>query len=111
MFTGKHDPDDIADFYRSYGVETVVVKLGAEGLFAKNGQEQFDLPAHKAKVIDTCGAGDAACGGFLYGYVQGWDLKRCARLANAVGGLTVQCMGGSEGVKSLDETLAFMETL
>jgi len=61
-------------------------------------------------VIDTTGAGDAACGGFLYGFLQGWGLQQCARLANAVGGLTVQAMGGAEGVQSLEETLAFMES-
>jgi hypothetical protein len=36
-------------------------------------------------------------------------LPRAVQLANAVGGLTVQTMGGPEGVKSLEETLAFIE--
>ena len=38
-------------------------------------------------------------------------LKRCGRLANAVGGLTVQRMGGSEAVESLEKTIDFMESL
>jgi sugar/nucleoside kinase (ribokinase family) len=108
-YTGKHSPEDIADFYMSFGVETVMVKLGSEGLFVKNGEELHYVAAHKVPVVDTTGAGDAACGGFLYGYINGWDLLRCGRLANAVGALTVQTMGGSGGVKSLEETLAFME--
>jgi 2-dehydro-3-deoxygluconokinase len=62
-------------------------------------------------VVDTTGAGDASCGGFLFGWLQGWDLERCGRLANAVGGLTVQRMGGAEAIKNLEQTLAFMETL
>jgi len=108
-YTGCSEPEDIADFYRDYGVETVMVKLGAEGLFVKNGKEKYTIPAHHVKVVDTTGAGDAACGGFLYGYLNGWDLERCGRLANAVGGLTVQQMGGAEAVHSLEETLTFME--
>jgi len=108
-YTGKREPAEIADFYRSFGVETVLVKLGAEGVFAKNSTEQHRLPAYKVEIVDTTGAGDAACGGFLYGYVQGWRLLECARLANAVGALTVQRMGGAEAVSSLDEVKAFME--
>ena len=108
-YTGQQEPDSIADFYRSYGVETVVVKMGAEGLFVKNGREQHHIPAHRVKVVDTTGAGDAACGGFLYAFLNHWDLKRCGQLANAVGGLTVQRMGGAEAIRTLEETVNFME--
>jgi len=108
-YTGKETPEEIADFYRSFGVETVLVKMGAEGLYVKSGKEAHHVPAHNVPVVDTTGAGDAACGGFLYGVIHGWDLLRCGRLANAAGALTVQVMGGSEGVRSLQETLAFME--
>ncbi|MBI4559098.1 MAG: carbohydrate kinase family protein [Candidatus Hydrogenedentes bacterium] len=31
-YTGKQEPDEIAEFYRSFGVKTVVVKLGADGI-------------------------------------------------------------------------------
>jgi len=108
-YTGKETPEEIADFYRSFGVESVLVKMGAEGLYVKSGKEGHHIPAHNVPVVDTTGAGDAACGGFLYGVIHGWDLLRCGRLANAAGALTVQVMGGSNGVRSLQETLAFME--
>jgi sugar/nucleoside kinase (ribokinase family) len=108
-YTGKQTPEEIADFYRSFGVETVLVKLGADGVFAKNSKGQHRLPAHKVKVVDTTGAGDAACGGFLYGYLHGWGLLECAKMANAVGALTVQQMGGAEAVKSLEQVKALME--
>jgi sugar/nucleoside kinase (ribokinase family) len=108
-YSGKQDPEDIADFFLTRGPKTALIKLGAEGIFAKNSREKHRIPAHRVSVIDTTGAGDAACGGFLYGVLQGWDLKKCAQLANAVGGLTVQTMGGGEAVKSLSQVLAFME--
>jgi sugar/nucleoside kinase (ribokinase family) len=108
-YTGKETPEEIADFYRSFGVESVLVKMGAEGLYVKSGKEGHHIPAHNVPVVDTTGAGDAACGGFLYGIIHGWELLQCGRLANAVGALTVQAMGGSNGVRSLQETLAFME--
>lgn len=108
-YTGRDTPEAIAGFLRGYGVGTVLVKLGAQGVFYANERESGALPAHKVRVVDTTGAGDAACAGFLYGYVQGWDLPRCARLANAVGALTVQVMGGAEGVHSLQEALELAE--
>lgn len=109
-YTGQHSPEDIASFYCGYGVGTAVIKLGQDGIYLKRGDEAFYLPAHDVPVTDTTGAGDAACGGFLYGHTRGWDLRRCGRLANAVGGLTVQHMGGAEALQSLEATLNFMET-
>ena len=108
-YTGKQTPEEIAAFYASHGVGTVVIKLGQGGLYLLRGDESFYLAAHEVKVVDTTGAGDASCGGFLYGHTRGWDLRRCGRLANAVGGLTVQRMGGAEAVVSLEETLKFMD--
>lgn len=109
-YTDKDEPPEIADFYRSFGVETVLIKLGPQGVFVKNSAEEHMLPAHKVNVVDTTGAGDAACAGFLYGYIHDWPLLECAKLANAVGGLTVQHMGGAEAIRSFDQVKTFMET-
>lgn len=109
-YTGKNEPGEIADFYRSFGVETVLIKLGSQGVFVKNSTEQHTVPAHKVNVIDTTGAGDAACAGFLYGYIHEWPVLQCAKLANAVGALTVQHMGGAEAIHSFDQVSALMET-
>lgn len=35
-------------------------------------------------VIDPTGAGDCYRSGFLYGYLLGWDLERCARIGSTV---------------------------
>lgn len=110
-YTGCSTPETIAQFYLDYGVKIVVVKLGEKGLFVKTRQETIQVPAHTVKVVDTTGAGDASCGGFLYGLIHEWPLEKCARLANAVGGLTVQHMGGAEAIQSLDQVMQFMEML
>ncbi len=111
-YTGRDAVEDIAEFYLSRGPKVAVIKLGAEGIFVKTaGGDRVRLPAHRVPVVDTTGAGDASCGAFLYAHLQGWDTEKCARLANAVGGLTVGRMGGAEAVESLGKTLAFMETL
>jgi len=108
-YTGRREPEEIADFYRAYGADIAVIKLGGEGLYVQSSSEAFGIPAHRVPIVDTTGAGDASCAGFLYGYTRGWPLERCARLANAVGGLTVQHVGGAEAVTSLDDALNLME--
>ncbi|HRK36716.1 MAG TPA: carbohydrate kinase family protein [Candidatus Hydrogenedentes bacterium] len=108
-YTGKRDPEAIADFYLDRGPDIAVIKLGEDGMFVKSTVERLRVPAHKVEVVDTTGAGDAACGAFVYGYTQGWELARSVQLANAVGALTVQTMGGAEAVQSLEATLAFIE--
>jgi sugar/nucleoside kinase (ribokinase family) len=109
FYTGKQSPEDIAEFYCSHGPGIALIKLGEEGIYLRTPESVHRLPAHEVPVADTTGAGDAACGGFLYGWVNGWDPLKCARLANAVGAITVQFMGGAEAITSLEETVALME--
>ena len=108
-YTGKDAPEDIADFYLSFGPEVALIKLGGDGIFVKTAHEAHHVPAHEVTPFDTTGAGDAACAGFLYGYIAGWDVLRATKLANAVGALTVQTMGGAEAIRSIEQPLALME--
>ncbi|GMV94129.1 MAG: adenosine kinase [Candidatus Hydrogenedentota bacterium] len=108
-YTGCDEPESIADFFRSYGPEIAMIKLGEHGMFVKDSLQSIRVPAHRVEVRDTTGAGDASCSGFLYGYLRGWDTQKSARFANAIGGMTVQAMGGSEGVRSLEDVQAFLD--
>ena len=107
--TGKDDPEEIAQFLESYGIKTVVIKMGADGCYVKGENEVHRIEGLHVDVVDTTGAGDAFVGGFLYGVSNKWSLLECGRFANAVGALTVTEMGGSEAVESYEATVAFME--
>jgi sugar/nucleoside kinase (ribokinase family) len=75
-----------------------------------NTGEAMHFPAFEVDVVDATGAGDAFAAGFIAGVWQGWPLERTARFANAVGGLCVTGLGAAGGVRSLAETLAFIES-
>ena len=110
--TGTSDPYDIADRLLAMGPRNVIVKLGKDGalLCPENGSKTV-LPTYRSiKPVDTTGAGDAFCAGFLAGMAQGWDYTRCGRLANAVGTHCITAVGASTGIKPLRDILNFMDT-
>jgi len=73
--------------------KVAVVKLGKHGaLIAKDGQVTR-VSAGSAKAIDTTGAGDLWAAGFLYGYMNGWDMERAGNLGSIVSNEVVQVMG------------------
>jgi sugar/nucleoside kinase (ribokinase family) len=105
MLTGLKEPSEMAKVFLDYGIKTVVIKLGPKGNYARTADGEFSVPeAPVDRVVDTLGAGDSFNAGLLAGIVQGWDLEKSCRLANAVGACCVSAAGAS-GIMSLKETL------
>ncbi len=107
--TGLERPSDMAAEVRRRGVGLVAVKLGEDGAYVEDEAWRGHVPAFAVDPIDTTGAGDAFCAGFLAGWFGGWDLAETTRFANAAGAMCVTAVGGSAGVRSRSETLAFMQ--
>jgi sugar/nucleoside kinase (ribokinase family) len=107
--TGHSDPVQVASALRKGGVGTVAVKMGEAGAYVDSPAWRQHVPAYMVDVVDTTGAGDAYCGGFLTGILAGWTMDRVAAFANAVGAMCVTAVGGTTGVGTRDETLRFME--
>ncbi|MBN8544088.1 MAG: adenosine kinase [Alphaproteobacteria bacterium] len=57
------------------------------------------------EVVDTTGAGDLYAAGFLYGYVNGMDLRDCGRLGSACASDIITHLG-ARAQKSLKRLLA-----
>ena len=105
MLTGKDEPAEIAEVFLKYGIETVVIKLGAKGCYLHTVDTKLAVPAFEvSEIVDTLGAGDSFAAGYLAGIVSGWRAEKACRLANAVGACCVSAPGAS-GVKSLEQTL------
>ena len=108
--TGCLEPLEAARALLKYGVEVVGLKMGAAGcLVAPRYGDAIQLPAFQVDAVDATGAGDAFVAGFMAGIWHEWSLEKTARFANAVGALCVTGVGASGGIRSLDETLEFME--
>lgn len=109
MLAGSADPGQVGRFFRGRGVRMVVLKLGENGCAVCAPEEEFLVPAYGAPAVDTTGAGDCFCGGFLAALRRGFSLREAARFANAVGAHCIQQMGGTEGLAGFEETLAWMQ--
>jgi sugar/nucleoside kinase (ribokinase family) len=109
MLSGLEDEREIAQFFMDKGAKNVVLKLGSKGCYIKTGkEEEAFIDAYKVKAVDTTGAGDSFVAGFITGIVNGWDFKRCGNFANAVGAHCVMKVGASEGIKSKEEIIKFI---
>lgn len=94
FLSGLRAPSDVADaLVEAYPV--VALKLGRDGcIVAARGRGQpIRLPGAAEGVIDTTGAGDAFCAGFLAGWVRGADLFACAESAVRAATEAVHSMG------------------
>lgn len=83
------------------GVKVVAVKLGKRGSYVTNGSEQYLIEPYRINVVDTTGAGDAYCAGFLHGLLNGKDLKCCGQLGNLVAAHKIEKAGAREGLPRL----------
>jgi len=98
LLTGKVDYCKGADSMVGRGVKIVAVKLGGDGCYVTDGRERHLIEAFKVKVVDTTGAGDAFCAGFLYGLIKDKSLLECGRLGNFVASRCVMKMGARAGL-------------
>jgi sugar/nucleoside kinase (ribokinase family) len=109
--TGLDDPRDVGHKLLDSGVKTAALKMAAQGcLVVDRSGKEIRLPAFEVKVVDTTGAGDAFAAGFIAGMWHGWELEQTAKFANAVAALCVTGMGAAGGLRSLDESVAFMNS-
>lgn len=98
LLTGEIDYRKGADVIIEKGVKILAVKLGSEGCYITDGCEQHLIEPFKVEVVDTTGAGDAFCAGFLYGLVNNKSLFDCGKLGNFVASRCIMKMGARTGL-------------
>jgi sugar/nucleoside kinase (ribokinase family) len=108
MLTGTGDLRAAVRIFRDLGAKDVVVKVGPRGCVVFAGDDEFEVPGFPVKSKDTTGAGDCFAGGFLASLHRGLNYVQAARIANAVGAMKVEQLGAAQGVRSWEETQAWI---
>ncbi len=98
LLTGEKDYCKGADALIGEGAKIVAVKLGGDGCYVTDGRERHVIEAFKVEVVDTTGAGDAFCAGFIYGLLCSKSLYDCGRLGNFVASRCAMKMGARTGL-------------
>ncbi len=90
------------------GVRTVTVTLGKGGSVTLSDGVGFKVPCFRVRAVDTTGAGDVFHGGYIYGLLKGWGIKKTVTFASAFAALKCLAPGGRSGIPTLSKTLEFM---
>lgn len=91
------------ELLRSYP-EKLIITQGSRGVSAclRSG-ELLHVPARKAKVADTTGAGDTLNGAFCVRRAAGDDLKAALLYANTAASLSTEKFGAQTGMPTAQE--------
>jgi len=94
-----------ADFFLNKGVENVVITMGKQGAYFKNGSTSFMVPAPAVKAVDTTAAGDTFSGALTVAITEGMDWEQAIRFAVKAASLSVTRMGAQASVPFRSEIL------
>ena len=79
-----------------------VLTRSEKGAVIVSEHERIAVPAEKAKVVDTTGAGDLFAAGFLYGLTGGRPLAECGRIGALCAAEIISHIGARPEVKLAD---------
>lgn len=88
---------------RARGVETVMVKLGEQGVWVESAADSFHQPAFSTTVVDTVAAGDAFNGGLAVALSEAMSLPEAVKFASATAALSVSKAGAQSAMPSRSE--------
>ena len=90
--------------------EKLVITQGSRGVSTcLESGEVILVPARKANVVDTTGAGDTLNGAFTVAVTEGMDIAKALAFANTAAGLSTEKFGAQGGMPSRDEVNKAME--
>ena len=95
-----------------HGAQAVTVTCGEKGSWTRErGGEPFHQPAFNVEALDTTGCGDVFHGAYIYGLLQGWDLRQTVRFSAAAAALKSRRLGGRTGIVSISDVNSMLSSI
>ncbi len=92
--TGETEIKPAVKAIHNFGVDTVIVTLGAKGAVLSVAQTMYNIPACPGNtVVDPTGAGDVFIGAFLTEYTRAKESLWCACVGSAAASVVVEGLG------------------
>ena len=92
-----------------YPYAAIVMTVGGDGVYYRDGQQCLNHPAFKVHVVDTTAAGDTFTGYFLSAIAKKLPIKEALGLASAAGAVSVTQKGAANSIPVLDDVLRFLD--
>ncbi len=105
------DPDAAAaaaERLQARGLTRAIVKLGARGVYWRDGRQGGFVPPFKVEAIDSVAAGDCFNGGLAVALARGDALGEAVRFAAACGALATTKQGAAEAAPTFEEVMALL---
>ena len=107
-FTGRENPEEMAEAFLAMGVGSVIVKLGARGCYYRDGDTALSMPALPVRAVDATGAGDNFVAAFVSERLRGAAVPEALRFANACGALCTTAVGASAALRDREQVLELL---
>jgi sulfofructose kinase len=102
-YTGVGSLQGILEAFLEKGPTTAILTLGDEGAVAMGRDEKLvRVEAKDVDFLDPTGASDVFLGAVALGTLEGWELERLVRFANAAAGLACTGPGGRSAIADRD---------
>jgi sugar/nucleoside kinase (ribokinase family) len=95
--------DETLDALRDYDNLFAVTRSEKGSVIVHNDEKVVQAATLVTDVVDTTGAGDAYCAGFLFGWANGDSLEKCARYGTYCATMVIQQLGGRIEAGLLDD--------
>ena len=101
--TGLTEPEKIKKNFLGKQITLVILKMGENGVYIANKEEEFIAKPIKVDVRCGLGAGDAFGGMLAHGLINSWDIKKIGNYANAAGAIVASRLMCSDSMPYLSE--------
>jgi len=108
IVVGEGEPEAQAERLLGLGLELAVVKLGPDGVLVAWDGGMERIPPVAVDVVNGLGAGDAFGAALCHGLLEGWEIVRTIRFANAAGAYVASQLACADAMPDEDQVLALM---
>lgn len=101
--------DILREMSRQFPAAEIILTLGEDGCWYKNGEQEFYQPVYPVRAIDTTAAGDTFTGFFISGLLEQKNIQEAMRVAAAAAALAVTKQGAVPSIPYKKDVMAFID--
>lgn len=108
--TDEESARKAANKFHSYGIKTVLITLGAQGVwYSEQNIAGKIYPGFKVDAKDTTAAGDTFNGALIAALLNGKDMVASIRFAHAAAAIAVTKIGAQSSIPTLNDVNLFLK--